>query len=171
MSTDNDQIQTLLSQKASATPDQARRIRRQLRALGYRISDRARSETAEDGQKITGTRIKKARKQKGSEEYPDMVFGKRLTSSPVMTEDAITELSRSLQEDDDLVIRSRQSITDDEYGYGFDLIGKVTKQEIVEKFMARWPEHEPEWFTILGEPGTIRVLIIGPVKPSMGVTK
>src|SRR6185369_10213081 len=135
-----DQIQALLAQKASATPDQARRIRRQLRALGYRISEQAKEPNAEP--KITDGSPRKgdgrARRTPKLPPLPELVTGKRLTSTPVMTEDVIANLAEFLEQEEKLTPRSPASLGEADYGYGFDLIGQLTPQAIIDKFQSRW---------------------------------
>jgi hypothetical protein len=162
-----EQIQALLAQKAAATPDQARRIRRQLRAMGYRLSEQGKPEGDQPKATVAGTSVKKARKARSTGEYPDMT-GKKLMIPPVMSEEAIDKLTEAFQETFDLTMRSTESLSDAEYGYGFDLSGSLSPQSIMTKFQERWPSTEAEWFMLLGEPGTIRILLVGPVTPSMG---
>ena len=152
-------ITELLSQKATATPEDQRRIRRQLRALGYRIS-----EQNKEGSSYVVTLKDKPVKTAKTLVTPSPDLFKHGGSPGVMAETDIQNIIK-LYKAHGLEERAVNSLISTEYGYGFDLIPGANPETMMNKFLDRWASHQlkPTWFAVIGEPGTIRILLLGPV--------
>lgn len=165
--TNEELIKELLDRKLTATADEQRKIRQQLRKLGYSL----RAHSAGGGGDISNLpkHIPKPGAKRPPEKNNNGLLA-RVAPSPhtryhahrELTPEAITALIETLSVEG-LQYISQSDFDKDTKGYGFDLYEGFDFDEYRKSFVKRW-NYEPEWFCVLNRdnPG-VKILLLGPV--------